>query len=142
MIRPVLALAALLSLGTLAFASDYTPNAAPDVPGVTPVCQDGWTLHTISSRFGGAENKTFKEGYLIARFDDIQQTRHAMGPGLIERRYCQATTTLNTGDRQMVYYMIESGQGFAGVGSRVEFCVDGFDYWRVHDGQCRTVRPQ
>jgi hypothetical protein len=36
--------------------------------------------------------------------------------------------------------MVEEGQGFAGVGKNVEFCVDGFDRWAVYDAKCRVLR--
>lgn len=39
-----------------------------------------------------------------------------------------------------VVYVIEGGQGFAGTGYNVQFCIDGLDPWRVNDGHCRVVR--
>ncbi|MCR4267774.1 hypothetical protein [Nitratireductor sp. ZSWI3] len=58
----------------------------------------------------------------------------------IERRYCQATARLSDGRDRTIWYLIEYGQGFAGIGNNVEFCVSGFDRWNVYDGHCRVLR--
>lgn len=59
----------------------------------------------------------------------------------ITRHYCNATAVMNDGSRHSAWYVVEDGQGFAGVaGMNVEFCVDGFDKWRIHDGKCRAIR--
>lgn len=142
MIRPVLALAALAALLGPAGA-EYRPlGTLYHGQPVTPGCTDAKMLGDVVSRYGWAHARTWGTGYQIVSFDKIREMRLAQGPGLIERRYCQAVTLLNTGEKPRVYYMIESQQGFVGIGSRVEFCVEGQDYWRVHDGYCRTVRPQ
>jgi hypothetical protein len=39
-----------------------------------------------------------------------------------------------------VFYVIEHGLGFAGLGRDIDFCVLGLDPWHIHDGDCRTVR--
>ena len=51
-----------------------------------------------------------------------------------------ADAVMTNGDYRVVYYTIEHGVGFAGIGSSVDFCVLGLDPWHVHDGACRTVR--
>ncbi|WP_274426804.1 hypothetical protein [Chelativorans sp. YIM 93263] len=58
----------------------------------------------------------------------------------IERRYCAATALLSSGDNRPIWYLIEYGQGFAGIGDNVEFCVSGFDRWNVYDAACRVLR--
>lgn len=58
----------------------------------------------------------------------------------IARRYCGATVQLSDGRERPVWYMIEYGQGFAGIGANVEFCVSGFDRWHVYNGGCRVLR--
>jgi hypothetical protein len=157
MARQVLAVAALALaavFGTAADASDYKGGrqdgaykyVAPGILSyrpVTPSCADPFTLRSIHSRFQWAESRTFHSPAKIAAIDYIEETRlEPIGRSIIERRYCQAFATLNDGNRQRLYYLIESNQGFAAVGSRVQFCVEGFDRWHVHDGYCRTVRPQ
>ena len=58
----------------------------------------------------------------------------------IERRYCQATARLSDGQDRPIWYLIDYGQGFAGLGDNVEFCVLGFDRWNVYNGACRVLR--
>ena len=58
----------------------------------------------------------------------------------IERRYCQATARLSDGEDRSIWYLIEYGQGFAGIGDNVEFCVAGFDRWNVYNAHCRVLR--
>lgn len=138
MIRPLLALAVLLALGTGAYAGEASRSY-----GLTNGCQDWKIVHDIVSRFGWAEGMTFGEPNRIERLGDFRQVGFApVGESKIERRYCQASATINTQARPAtVYYLIESSQGLFGIGARVEFCVAGFDRWHVHDGDCNTVRP-
>lgn len=58
----------------------------------------------------------------------------------IERRYCAATAQLTDGQNRPVWYLIEYGQGFAGLGDNVEFCVLGFDRWNVYNAACSVLR--
>lgn len=59
----------------------------------------------------------------------------------IHRQFCQATAIMNDGSSYPAYYVVEFGQGFTGVGGyNVEFCVEGFDKWRIHDGNCRAMK--
>ncbi|MFC4624176.1 phage portal protein [Daeguia caeni] len=78
----------------------------------------------------------------IAAVSDIQLTRHEpkTNPAQIERTYCKANAVLSDGQNRPVWYLIEEGQGFAGIGRNVEFCVEGFDRWHVFDGRCRVLR--
>lgn len=58
----------------------------------------------------------------------------------IERRYCHATARLSDGGNRSIWFLIEYGQGFAGIGDNVEFCVAGFDRWNVYNSNCRILR--
>lgn len=58
----------------------------------------------------------------------------------IERRYCAATARLSDGQDRAIWYLVEYGQGFAGIGDNVEFCVLGFDRWNVYNAACRVLR--
>lgn len=57
----------------------------------------------------------------------------------IARRYCGATAVLSDGARHDIWYLIEDGMGIIGIGDNVEFCVSGFDRWKVYNGQCRVL---
>ena len=58
----------------------------------------------------------------------------------IARRYCGATAALSDGSDRTIWYLIEDGMGFVGIGDNVEFCVSGFDRWFVYNGHCRILR--
>ena len=47
---------------------------------------------------------------------------------------------MTDGSAYAVFYTIEYGLGFVGLGTGVDFCVPELDPWHVHDGYCRTVR--
>ncbi|WEX07602.1 hypothetical protein [Chelativorans sp. AA-79] len=72
----------------------------------------------------------------------VHLTRHEPRTvnGTIERLYCAGTARLTSGEDRPIWYMIEYGQGFAGVGDNVEFCVLGFDRWNVYNNDCRVLR--
>lgn len=79
----------------------------------------------------------------IDQVKDIEMTR-GENPATklnIPRQFCRATAIMNDGSSYPLYYMVEYGQGFTGVGGyNVEFCVEGFDKWRIQDGNCRAVK--
>src|SRR5690606_38691329 len=70
----------------------------------------------------------------ITDFHNIRETRYlpAREDRPIGRHYCAATAVLSDGPSRDVWYLIEEGQGYAGIfGDNVEFCVSGFDRWFV-----------
>lgn len=79
----------------------------------------------------------------IKSFSNIMQTRYepAASRYNITRHYCTAIAHMDNGTSYPVAYVISENQGFAGFGAmNVDFCVDGFDRWRVHDNACRSLR--
>lgn len=78
----------------------------------------------------------------ISAVSDVRLTRYEPknNPAQIERTYCKANAVLSDGEHRAVWYLIEEGQGFAGIGRNVEFCVSGFDRWHVYDANCRVLR--
>jgi len=58
----------------------------------------------------------------------------------IPRRYCGATAWLTDGSHRDLWYLIEGGAGFASIGSKASFCVEGFDRWNVYNADCRLLR--
>lgn len=110
-------------------------------PSDVPACADASVLVEIRDKFQHADANVLKRGLSIANLDKIRQTAVWIdNPSPRLRRYCQARVFLNGGKKPNVYYMIEQDSGFVGVSWNVEFCVAGYDPWRVHDGGCRTVR--
>lgn len=137
-----LAIAAIITWAGVALAADVPGHRMTADPayGGGP-CADRWVLGEIRERFAYAERRTWHRGYVMASLENPRPSGHPYAePGLIVRDYCMADALMTNGDIRTVYYAIEYGAGFAGVGRYVDFCVLGLDPWHVHDGACRTVR--
>lgn len=122
-----------LSLGLLsapAMASDVLPSC--DAPAV---------IGTIIERQIHAERDTWHDGFLISAIDKPAEfqtpTPHA---GTIAERHCAARALLPGNRHETLYYVISGGQGFAGIGWYVDYCVASHDYYRVYDADCRVLR--
>jgi len=106
-----------------------------------PTCGEPKVLATIIKKFNWAEKNTWQRGFQL---DAIERVREGQVfdsvDALIPRRYCRGHALLTNGKHQSVYYLIEGGQGFAGTGFGVTFCVGGLDPWRTNDGSCRVLR--
>ena len=106
-----------------------------------PECHDTKVLATIVERFNWADRNTWFRGITIDHMERtgerlVQSTRVSDIP----RRYCRGHAILSNGKHPTLYYLIEGGQGFAGNGFNVEFCISGFDNWNEYDGWCRAIR--
>lgn len=137
----LIALAFGLTLAASAQAAD--PAARSPAPHVQAdaLCADPGVLSAIVSRFNWAERNTFKRGIEVAALANPRPNRDpVLNVGVIPKRYCLADATMTNGRRSTAYYVVSLGQGFASIGNGLDFCILGFDPWRVHDWQCRTVR--
>jgi hypothetical protein len=144
-----LVLSCLLAAGLLAAgpaaAADYIRSAPGHVTHYTDqgICAEGGYLARISHKFRyQIAHVPYLPDVEIADFQGIHQNRYlpADADHPIARRYCEATAVLSNGRRHQILYLIESGMGFAGIGgTNVEFCVNGFDRWKVYDGRCRVL---
>ncbi|PRD45927.1 hypothetical protein C5748_01980 [Phyllobacterium phragmitis] len=142
-----LALSTVLSVGGLSStpvqAADFFASEAAAYGDTGGICGDQRVLKTIVSRFSyqvtHVPNLPMVE---ISAFSDVYQKRFepAQRPSEITRHYCGATAMLSDGERRPVWYLIEEGQGLASIGDNVEFCVAGFDRWKVYDAGCRVLR--
>ena len=136
------ALATLASLGAPvrpALAADPLVYSAAD-PGL---CDDGWQLGRIRHRFSyQVRHVPDLPDVRISEFYNIQAARYEGEDEKhpIFRQYCRADALLSDGRTHRVWYLIEGDQGFASLGTNVEFCVDGFDRWHVYNGGCRVLR--
>lgn len=110
-----------------------------------PACDDPSVLADVQERFAyGAANMLQADLALVA-VDKVRQTHPLVTrPSPVVRRYCAARGHVSNGHttpvRASVYFLIEQHQGFVGQGWLVTACVNGYDRWRVHDGNCRAVR--
>lgn len=109
------------------------------------VCDDKWQLKAIRHRFKVEARKVHhRPDWRIAEITDIHQRRlipqdvHKARP--IAGRYCQATVHFNDGTHRAMWYLIESGAGFAAIGDKTQFCISGLDDWNVYNAHCRILR--
>ena len=140
-VRTIAVAAALLWAG-LAQAADQPGHAAGgEHAAIETACSADRVLGHIRGRFAGAERRTWQRGFVMERLENARPNVHPYAePGIIRRDYCVADAVMTNGAVHTVYYAIEHGLGFAGIGRYVDFCVHGLDPWRVHDASCRTVR--
>ena len=132
---------ALVWAGSAQAADQHGHAAGADHGALANACDAAGVLSHISGRFAWAERRTWKRGFVMERLENPRPNTHPYAaPGLIHRDYCVAAAVMTNGAVHTVYYAIEHGLGFAGIGRGVDFCVHGLDPWRVHDASCRTVR--
>lgn len=135
--------AAFASAPRPAAAADYIRPYAAYYDEGSRICAESWTLARISGKFRyQVTHVPHLPDVDIVDFRNIHQNRFlpAREDRPIARRYCEATAYMSDGRRHTVWYLIEYGAGFAGLGSNVEFCMMGFDRWHVYDGRCRVLR--
>jgi hypothetical protein len=144
---PRLAVGLLLAL--LAFAA---PAGASDYYGggkshgsygwrELPPCDHPRVLGSIVEKFAYADANMLYTGLGITSIDAVHETKEKYGHGLIDRRYCRGTAWMTNGRKYEAAWLIESKQGFVGLGWNVESCLPKFDPWRVYDAWCRSIRP-
>lgn len=134
-------IAALLLVVTLSLASSVTAGPLDLlVKPSFPQCHDVKVLGKIVERFNWAEENTWNRGFYL---EDIERVRERVvqngASQQIPRRYCRAHARLTNGRHPTLFFLIEGGQGFAGNGFNVEFCLNGYDRWNEYDGSCRTL---
>jgi hypothetical protein len=140
MLRIVTAFAFAALLAGPAAAADYwIDNAA--YPGL-PACDSPGVVARVVGKAAHPSLMAWNEPVYVEHIDGVRQTGlKAGGPGLIDRRYCHARVWLSNGRRSQAVYVIEAGQGFAGIGWHVESCLTGYDPYKVYDGWCNAIRP-
>lgn len=140
-IRLTAALALLLGLGSANAADVMVVQPPPATMAMDSNCSDSGALREIKGRFAWAERHTWHRGFVMAELGNPRPSGHPFPePGIVERDFCQADAVMNNGMPYQVFYVVEHGLGFVGIGSEVDYCVLGLDPWHVHDGDCRTVR--
>ena len=135
----VLMTAAAILPAWQAQAADYAVGSYVQDSGI---CAHRSVLGAITDRFSyQVRNVPNLPDVGIVDFYNVRETRYL--PEIeyrpIARRYCSAVVRLSDGQDRPVRYLIEYGQGFAGLGDNVEFCVSGFDRWHVYNGNCRVL---
>ncbi|MGH6925358.1 MAG: hypothetical protein ACRED5_16645 [Propylenella sp.] len=137
----MLTLRTLVAFTALVWAGFAQAADAPPSGEIAGACADPWVLGRIQGRFAWAERYNWQRGFVMQAIENPRPSGHPYAePGLIAHDYCMADAVMTNGDVRTIYYAIEHGVGFAGIGRYVDFCVLGLDPWHVHDGSCRTVR--
>ena len=141
-----LSLAAALATALLQSPVLYTPAQAALLDGPIqqksfPQCHDVKVLGRVVERFNWAEEKTWHRGIYLKDIERVRERRvqntHTSG---IPRRFCRGHARLTNGRHPTLFFMIEGGQGFAGNGFNVAFCIVGYDRWNEDNSSCRTLR--
>jgi hypothetical protein len=120
-------------------ASDHLNS---DMARVTNACRSPEVLNFIASDFGIRAANYLKMDIAIAEIRDMRQKRVVLRDETrpIQREYCRATAITTDGQKRALWYLIERGFGFAGIGSNIEFCLSGLDPWYVYGAQCASLR--
>lgn len=142
MSKSIKALIAAATLATSFAGSASLTPASAFTGGHFPACTEQGVLTYMANRFVWTDEHVIQRGL---RVDDITHVREnkyepATEMSKIGRRYCQATAWMNDGTKRKMWYLIEEGMGFAGLGDNVEFCISGLDPWHVYGAWCRSVR--
>ncbi|WP_349433764.1 hypothetical protein [Pararhizobium sp. A13] len=122
------------------------PAAASDPLGgvsyTEGACRSRAILGFITSDFGYRAHHYLKTDIAIAEIRDMHLNRLELRDEThpVEREYCRATAITTDGETRALWYLIERGFGFAGIGSNIEFCVGGLDPWYVYGAQCASLR--
>ena len=147
MLARLLTILLTLSILPAASAADLSSSAgyqsaSHQTVGTIPACDARGVLRDVTGKAGHRGQLPYQEPVTVTGYDQIRQTRHARsaGPGLRERRWCQARAHLATGHMRTVYYLIESHASFAGITYGVESCMAGRDLWHIHGGDCSALR--
>ena len=116
-------------------------SAGTAAAGELPACDSASVLSTLSNRQAWAEAHTWKDGVTIAALERIGEQRLVTeGFSAIDRRYCAARAELTSAAPTTLYYVVSAGEGFAGYGWNVEFCLSGHDPYRVYGADCKILK--
>jgi hypothetical protein len=139
--KVVRSLVAIGGVLTAALAANLTPASAFGILS-NASCDSPAVLRAISHRFSIADRNVLQSGLAIEDYFDIHQNRYtpAGETTMISRLFCHGKVAMNDGRTRKIWYMIEAGQGFAGVGGNVEYCISGLDPWHINGAFCRSVR--
>lgn len=78
----------------------------------------------------------------VTRFEHVREVPdRRRNPSPLVRRYCAANVTLSNGRHSTAHFFVEEDAGFVGLSWSVSVCIEGYDRWRVYDGNCRVARP-
>jgi len=134
----IIALALTFGISLLGSASPAAAFGGKDFPA----CDAPQVLSFIQKRFVWTDQNLLKRGLAIDSIERVHRNRSRVGHEYwsIPRLYCHGTAHMNDGHKRQIWWLIEGGMGFAGIGDNLEFCISGLDPLKVHGAWCRSVR--
>ncbi len=137
--------AAILLSGAMLNAPILSPASAADMvysEAQNNDCSDVKVINRIKSRFDIQANEVHHNPDLqVAELYNTYETRYEPeGKSPFARRYCKAQAYMSDGQQRSIWYLLEYGAGFAGLGNNVEFCISGLDRWNVYGAHCNILR--
>ncbi|MEP3439050.1 MAG: hypothetical protein ABJN75_20055 [Hoeflea sp.] len=116
--------------------------AAAFTGGNFPSCDAPQVVNYIQKRFVWTDKHVLKRGLAIESITRTHRHRVSYGQEYwsIPRLYCSGTAHMNDGRKRQIWWLIEGGMGFVGLGDNLEFCISGLDPLKVHGAWCRSVR--
>ncbi|WP_026358389.1 hypothetical protein [Aureimonas ureilytica] len=136
-------LAASAASAAPAYAADYSRAPAVVVTNaLVPTCENPRVMAQVEDQFEYGAPRTIPAALQVVEFSDLYEKAYQPRDEYrqIERRYCQGTALISSGERRTLYYVIEYPMGYAGVGWRAEGCVLGLDPWKVYGANCESLR--
>lgn len=132
------ALATLLVISLLSLASPAAAFGGKSFPA----CDAPQVINYIQKRFVWTDRNVLKRGLAIESIERVHPNRSHTGQQYwsIPRLYCHGTAHMNDGRKRQIWWLVEGGMGFAGLGDNLEFCISGLDPLKVHGAWCRSVR--
>ncbi|MEQ8479937.1 MAG: hypothetical protein RIC18_04700 [Hoeflea sp.] len=129
-----------LALGLL--ITGFATPASAFSGGSFPTCDAPQVLNYIQKRFQWTDQVLLQRGLAIEDIERPHLNRSTYGQEYwsIPRLYCHGTAHMNDGRKRQIWWLIEGGQGFAGLRDNLEFCIAGLDPLKVHGAWCRSVR--
>ncbi|BBF91718.1 hypothetical protein [Blastochloris tepida] len=110
--------------------------------GWVPPCEDSWALTRINAFFAETERSFWASPLRIQGYEKIREIAYRpWGYAKIPRRYCEAVALISDGKPRTIYYSLIEDGGFAGMGSGVEWCVQGLDRSWTYAPDCQMARP-
>ena len=134
----ILAVTAAFSISFLSLASPASATGWKNFPA----CDAPQVFSHIKERFQWTDRYLLTLGLSIERIEKAHLNRARIGSEYwtIPRLYCHGVAHMNDGTERPIWWLIEGGMGFAGLGDNLEFCISGLDPLKVHGAWCRSVR--
>jgi hypothetical protein len=141
------ALAAVTLIGSSASAMEnrMSPNGRKTLESYTgsiPPCGFPKVFNRISWHFYEREKQYWDSPLQIAGFQRPEEIAFSpWGREYVPRRFCKADVWTSDGKRRDMFYSIAEGQGEAGIGWGVQWCIEGLDRNLAYAPLCKMAAP-